>query len=119
MKLITLTLIIAAIFTAACGQDEYITQNIVDNDRLVRLEAEIERLKIGIIKEIIDPCGDFPGQYDEILIRLGDDSIVAYFEGTSSTRYLTELTAGSYQTSDIQACNFIIDINGSISYPAL
>lgn len=59
------------------------------------------------IIEIIDPCGDSPG-YDEVLLRLADGSLVVYFE-QGSNRFLTELTPGTYQTTDSQRCVFTVD----------
>jgi hypothetical protein len=62
------------------------------------------------VKRTIDPCGDNPNQFDEILLELSDGTIIAYFE-SGSNRYLTTLTDGSYRTTDSQACNFSI-VNG-------
>lgn len=115
MKNITLV-VLFSLLVSSCGRDTYVTQQIIDNDRLSKLELEVEQLKLGTITEIIDPCGDMPDKQDEILIRLGNGSIIAYFEGSNSTRFLTTLNEGRYVTSDLQACLFEISNNGSITY---
>lgn len=63
---------------------------------------------------IIDPCGDSPGIYDEILLRLEDGSTIAYFEHQGG-RYLTELIPGiRYTTTDKTHCSFEINPYGEI-----
>lgn len=64
------------------------------------------------ITDIIDPCGDDPNHFDEIIIKLYDGSYLAYFE-SGGKRFLTTLDAGkSYQTTDYQKCNFKITPEG-------
>lgn len=58
------------------------------------------------IKEVIDPCGDGPGQ-DEILLVLSEGSVVAWYKDLG----LVELEDGNYVTTDSQSCSFSI-ING-------
>jgi len=66
--------------------------------------------------EIIDPCGDLVGQYDEVLIRIDDGRLVAYFE-SGGTRFLTVLIPNvAYRTTDAQACNFQIDNANQVVY---
>jgi hypothetical protein len=65
------------------------------------------------VNELIDPCGDAVGQFDEVLIRLSSGQIVAFFEGTNNTRFLSVLGDGQYQTSDEQKCRFDV-VNGQI-----
>lgn len=79
------------------------------------LEAEISLLNDSIdkgIAELYDPCGDYPGHFDEILLILNDGSIVAYFED-GGKRFLATLSDGNYQTTDKQKCNFSVE-NGEI-----
>lgn len=115
MRNITLAVLVS-LLVASCGRDTYVTQQIIDDDRLSKLELEIEQLRLGTIREIIDPCGDMPDKQDEILIISGNGNVFAYFEGSNSTRFLTILDEGQYVTSDLQACVFQINSNGSITY---
>lgn len=69
--------------------------------RVTELESESE------VIELIDPCGDKPGKFDEIIMRLSDDTLVAYFEETGR-EFLTILVPGNYQTTDAQRCNFTV-----------
>lgn len=62
------------------------------------------------VKEVIDPCGDNVGQFDEVLLVMSDGSIIGYFE-SGGKRFLTSLPDGNYRTTDVQACNFSI-VNG-------
>lgn len=57
----------------------------------------------------LDPCGDNPGEFDEILLVTSDGDYVAFFEA-GGKRFLTVLECGTtYQTTDKQACLFDID----------
>lgn len=65
------------------------------------------------VTEIIDPCGDDPGKFDEVLLKLYDGSYVSYFED-GGKRFLTVLEFGKiYQTTDRQKCKFKVDLNGN------
>ena len=69
----------------------------------------------GIVS-ITDPCGDFAGGYDEVLLKTYSGKYVAYFE-SGSTRYLSVLVPGVfYQTTDSQQCHFHIDNSGNVVY---
>jgi len=85
-------------------------------DRIEGLEDEAEQIAIDIaeldtdtrIVEMIDPCGDNPGRFDEILLVTAGGDIIAYFRENGSRQYLTALSDGNYQTTDRQRCNFSI-----------
>jgi len=77
-------------------------------DELEDLQDQIDELSSGVITEIIDPCGDKSGYYDEILIKVGDEKLIAYFEQRGK-RFLSELNPGSYRTTDKQKCYFSVD----------
>lgn len=68
-----------------------------------------------MITELIDPCGDNPNQFDEIILKLHDGSFVAYFEN-GSNRFLSTIGNGNYQTTDAQSCQFSITNNNEISF---
>lgn len=61
---------------------------------------------VSSIIEVIDPCDDGPG-YDEVLLRLSDGSILAYFE-SGNNRHLAEIDQGNYVTTDEQRCAFSV-----------
>lgn len=67
------------------------------------------------INELINPCGESGLQYEEILLRLSDNSIVAYFEN-GNKRFLSQLSSGDYVTTDGENCYFTIDENNNIIY---
>ena len=70
--------------------------------------AELESEKR--IVEFIDPCGDKPNAFDEILMVTSEGDYVAYFQ-SGSKRFLTVLPNGNFRTTDSQRCNFSI-VNG-------
>lgn len=67
------------------------------------------------ILEIIDPCGDSPGEFDEIMFRLSSGELVAYFE-QGSKRFLTVLNPGNYRTTDKQSCRFTVTTDMQVEY---
>lgn len=70
------------------------------------------------IVEIVDPCGDALGIYDEIFLRMRDGRLVASFSANASgalTRF-TILVAGSYQTTDGSGCNFTVNADNSVTW---
>lgn len=67
------------------------------------------------IVEIIDPCGDNPGEFDEVLLRLYDGTLIAYFE-SGSDRFLSEIDQGNYRTTDEQECRFSVNSELEVEY---
>ena len=84
------------------------------------LEAELDQLAEEVealqsisnlsVAELIDPCGPHTDS-DEILLKLADGSIIAYFQ-QGNNRHLAVLEPGNYQTTDAQKCNFTITASG-------
>lgn len=66
----------------------------------------------------VDPCGTAPGIYNEILLKLGDGSLVCLFADNSNGKNprLSQLTAGCYTTTDGDSCTFCVDSTGSLTY---
>lgn len=64
------------------------------------------------IIEIINPCG-VNGPYDEVLLRLRNGQIIAYYSAVNKQR-LAVLVSGSYITTDGYSCAFAIDVDGNI-----
>jgi hypothetical protein len=65
--------------------------------------------------EVIDPCGaESKIGFDEVLIRLPDRTVIAYFR-FESYEHLTRLAPGrSYMTTDDTQCTFSIESDGTI-----
>lgn len=80
-------------------------------------QAAITALQLNVtVAGMIDPCGKSSSGYDEVLMRLSDGKVVAYFESGNS-RHLSVLETGvRYQTGDLQACQFQVNAVGQISY---
>ena len=88
--------------------------DIIEDQELQDIQDEIDLLNDALgfqITELIDPCGDDVNEFDEILLVLGDGSIVAYMED-GGTRFLSTLQDGNYRTTDEQECNFSV-VNGT------
>lgn len=67
---------------------------------------------------ILDPCGDAPGIYDEVILKLPDGTLLASFSDNASglnTR-LSQLVPGSYVTSDNSLCYFTVHSNGTVTW---
>lgn len=68
------------------------------------------------VVEVIDPCLDAPGIYDEVILRLANGQLLASFSQNASglnTRFAI-LTPGSYQTTDGSNCSFTVTAEGDI-----
>jgi predicted amino acid-binding ACT domain protein len=83
---------------------------------LANLDSKVSSLG-NTVSEVIDPCGNGPG-YDEILMKLSDGTIVAYFE-SGSTRFLSTLEEGGYVTTDSQACPFTVSATNEVSFQTI
>lgn len=71
---------------------------------------------LGLVS-LINPCGDAPGIFDEVLIRLSDGNILASFSDNANgqnTRF-SLLTPGSFSTTDGSGCRFSVDNNLTIT----
>jgi hypothetical protein len=59
------------------------------------------------VLEIIDPCGNNEGHFDEVILRLSTGDLLAYFE-SGSKRFLSIIDPGNYRTTDAQRCYFTV-----------
>lgn len=65
---------------------------------------------------LLDPCGDATGQFDEVLLKLSDGRVMAYFED-GGKRFLSVLSVGTlYETTDSQRCRFKVSGTGALLY---
>lgn len=67
--------------------------------------------------EIIDFCGDTPGKYDEIGIKLANGDLVVFFKDSGTEKYfLTKLIPGNYVTTDKTNCTFVMHSDGTVTW---
>jgi len=98
--------------TAETSSNSSIT---IINNQLAAIQAQMIPLQNGVISEVIDPCGDYPNHYDEVLLKMGSGTIIAYFE-SGNKRFLSIIKQGNYRTTDKQKCHFSVDINNNVTF---
>lgn len=86
------------------------TINTADILALQNAISDLEDAQEQGVAEVIDPCGDMAGHFDEVILRLHDGTYIAYFQD-GGRRFLGVLSDGSYRTTDRQQCRFSI-VNG-------
>lgn len=67
---------------------------------------------------LLNPCGDAPGVYDEVFLKLSNGTVLASFSDNANgynTRF-TVLVPGTYITTDGDNCTFSIDSSGNFTY---
>lgn len=65
---------------------------------------------------LVDPCGDAPGIYDEVFLKLANGTLLASFSDNSAgqnTRF-SVLSTGSYVTTDSSHCYFSVDASNNV-----
>lgn len=70
------------------------------------------------VLEVVDPCGDAVNIHDEVLLRLGDGTLLASFSDNANgknTRF-SALPPGSYATTDGSNCQFTVDNDLQVIY---
>lgn len=67
------------------------------------------------VVELIDPCGDEPNAFDEVLLRLANGQLMAHYS-SDGLQFLTLLSPGNYVTTDSQKCHFTIDSDMNVSW---
>lgn len=70
------------------------------------------------IAQIIDPCGQTPGYFNEVLLKMAGGQILALFVDNSSglNARLALIPAGNFITTDGTNCNFSVDSLGNITW---
>lgn len=104
-----ITLLIAATLAVSCAEDGRNGVNGVDGTNGVDGVDGTPADGLYII-EVIDPCGDSRFQ-DEVLLRLSDGAIYAWYEDTGMVR----LDNGNYITNDTERCRFTV-LDGEVIY---
>ena len=67
------------------------------------------------VTELIDPCGDSPGKYDEVLLRLANGTLLAHY-ADGAKQFLAVIGPGTYVTTDYQSCVFTVSPANSVSW---
>lgn len=68
--------------------------------------------------ELVDPCGDSPTAYDEVLIRMANGILLATVSDNANgqnTR-LSRVMPGTWMTTDGDQCIFTVNANNQITY---
>lgn len=70
------------------------------------------------ILEVIDPCGPTPSIYNEVLLRLANNQLLALFADNVNgyNPRLAIIPPGSYMTTDGSSCYFNIDANNNVTW---
>lgn len=85
-------------------------QSLTQDQQRQITELQTKQTVVGII----DFCGQTPGVFNEVGLRLADGSTVAFFE-SNNNRFLSVLkTSTSYRTTDGTNCNFSVDASGRV-----
>lgn len=66
------------------------------------------------IIEIVDPCGDAAGIFDEVFLRLSNGTLIASFSDSASgnnTRFSVIVDGVNYKTTDGSNCYFSVTPN--------
>lgn len=70
------------------------------------------------VTQVIDPCGDAPNVFDEVILKMANGNLIASFSDNANgnnTR-LSLLTQGNYVTTDGSSCHFSVSAGGTISW---
>lgn len=69
------------------------------------------------ITEIIDPCGNAPGIYDEVLLRIGSIILASFSDNANgqNTRF-SIIVSGNYVTTDGSNCHFSVNGDQTVTW---
>lgn len=97
---------------AVNSQLVYLTNNFLSiSNQVSTLDSQTQ----NSVTEIIDPCGNNPNIYDEVIMKTRNGKFYAYFEN-GNKRYLSLLPPGSYVTTDGSSCYFTISSSGGLTW---
>jgi hypothetical protein len=77
------------------------------------LYSNNNELENGIVKEIIEPCPEIESNFSEVILVMGDGTLIAFFAGGGG--FLTILEDGNYVTTDSKSCLFTV-VNGEVMW---
>lgn len=70
------------------------------------------------IVEVIDPCGNAAGVYDEVILKMANGTLIASFSENNNGKNtrLSVLPQGNYQTTDGTSCNFSVSNTNNVTW---
>ena len=93
--------------------DSFISQFTTLNNQLTIISNTVSTLSQGSITEIVDLCSN----HKEVLIRLGDGSLLSLSGGNKAKEHhLQVLTPGDYKSQDGEDCEFTVSNDLSVSW---
>lgn len=83
-------------------------------------QAELTDLVEGLdgetrVTKLIDPCGDAPNIYDEVMMVMNNGKVVAYFEDGSDRHLSVLVPDAAYETTDGSHCRFSVNAMGQLN----
>lgn len=103
-----------------CGDSQqFVSSGINGSDGTNGANGQDATPSITDIVAILNPCGDAPGVYDEVFLKLRNGVVVASFSDSASgsnTRFAIVPTNTTHTTTDGDNCQFQIDNNGDFTY---
>lgn len=103
----------------ACGENHVVILNGVDGqagkDGVDGKDGTDAPPTAFTVTELIDPCGDAPGKYDEVLLRLANGTLLAHY-ADGIKQFLAVIGPGTYATTDDTSCVFTISPTGTVSW---
>lgn len=68
------------------------------------------------VVDIIDVCGDDPGEFDEVILKLQNGKLMAHYSH-GNDQFLTILESDkTYITTDNSSCPFYVDSNNNVTW---
>lgn len=70
------------------------------------------------VVQVIDPCGDAPGVWDEVFLKMANGQLIASFSDNANGKNtrLSLLTEGHYMTTDGSNCQVNVDSGGLVTW---
>lgn len=70
------------------------------------------------VMQVIDPCGDASGIFDEVILKMANGSLLASFsdKANGQNTRLSLLVPGNYVTTDGSDCHFSVNGSGLVSW---
>lgn len=67
------------------------------------------------VVDVVDPCGADQNHYNEVLLKLKNGDLLAYFKDRDN-EFLSLLVPGDYRTTDHQKCEFMVHSDMSVTW---
>lgn len=112
----TRLIIILSILVQSCGPNVIQYGCGIKGNKITCSNGEtLEVINQYDVSEIIDPCGPSFTGYDEVILRLSNNQLLAHYS-SGALQFFTVLKPGSYVTTDSQACHFTVTNNYTLEF---